>query len=306
MIKYSVIIPQRDCADLTKRCLLSIPDRDDVEIIVVDDNSKEPELLQAVENQISRSNLQFIYTTEGRGAGYVRNVGLSHATGKWLVFADADDFFEKEAFEVFDKYICEKFDIVYYHHSSVYSETLEPCLRFNSRNDCLTDYMRESNQANEERLKYSDVVPWAKIFKRSIIEQNNIKFDEVPASNDVMFVAQAAYHAKRIHVCEEPVYVLTYRKGSITRVINKENEYSRFRVSLRFNNFLKSKGLGHLQGRNMTKIILCLKNLGIKDAFIFTKEIYASGQTLFTGFSFSFTDFHKKIKALCTKDSFRA
>lgn len=306
MINYSVIIPQRDCVDLTKRCLLSIPDRKDVEIIVVDDNSKNPEELKKAQYELLKNNVQFIYTTEGLGAGYARNVGVSHAKGKWLVFADADDFFEKDAFAIFDKYVNDNFDIIYFPHTSVYSETLEPCSRFNSRNDRLIDYMHEPSTSTEERLKYGDVVPWGKIFRRSIVKQHKIKFDEVPASNDVMFVVQAAYHAKNIYVSQQPIYVLTYRKGSITRVLNKTNEYSRFRVSLRFNNFLREKGLKHLYGRNLTRVILIWRNLGFKDALILTKEVYDSGQTLFTGFSFTFKDLIKKIKFLMAKDSYRA
>lgn len=305
-IRYSVIIPHRNCADLTRRCLMSVPDREDIEIIVVDDNSKNPEELRMVQEELSTINAQFIYTTEGRGAGYARNVGLSHAKGEWLVFTDADDFFEKNAFDIFDKFINDNYDIVYFPHTSVYSETLEPCLRFNVRNDCLIEYLKESSDHNEEKLKFGDVVPWGKIFRRSVVEQHKIKFDEVPASNDVMFVTQAAYYAKQVHVCEEPVYVLTYRKGSITRVINKENEYSRFRVSLRFNNFLQEKGLKHLQGRNLSRVLSIWRNLSFKDAVFLTKEVYANGQSLFTGLGFSLNDVKKKIKSFSNKNTYRA
>lgn len=285
---------------------MSVPDREDIEIIVVDDNSKNPEELRAIQKELALSNVQFIYTTEGRGAGYARNVGLSLAKGEWLVFADADDFFEKNAFDIFDQFIDDNYDIVYFPHTSVYSETLEPCLRFNVRNDCLAEYLKDSSNYNEEKLKFGDVVPWGKIFRRSVVEQHKIQFDEVPASNDVMFVAQAAYHAKRIHVCEEPAYVLTYRKGSITRVINKENEYSRFRVSLRFNNFLKERGLKHLQGRNLSRILSIWRNLSFKDAVILTKEVHANGQSLFVGLGFSLNDVKKKIKSFSNKNSYRA
>lgn len=41
MINYSVIISQHNCAELTKRCILSIPERNDIQIVVVD-NSKNP------------------------------------------------------------------------------------------------------------------------------------------------------------------------------------------------------------------------------------------------------------------------
>jgi len=38
---YSFIIPHKNCPDLLQRCVDSIPERDDVQVIVVDDNSDE-------------------------------------------------------------------------------------------------------------------------------------------------------------------------------------------------------------------------------------------------------------------------
>ena len=40
-INYSFIIPHKNCPDLLQRCVDSIPERDDVQVIVVDDNSDE-------------------------------------------------------------------------------------------------------------------------------------------------------------------------------------------------------------------------------------------------------------------------
>ena len=39
IIKYSIIIPHKNSPDLLKRCLESIPDRTDIQVVVVDDNS---------------------------------------------------------------------------------------------------------------------------------------------------------------------------------------------------------------------------------------------------------------------------
>ena len=38
-INFSIIIPTKNILDLLQRCLESIPQRSDIEIIVVDDNS---------------------------------------------------------------------------------------------------------------------------------------------------------------------------------------------------------------------------------------------------------------------------
>ena len=87
-INFSIIIPHRNIHTLLQRCIDSIPARDDVQIIIVDDNS-DPNIVD-FDNFPGKNNPQVeIYLTkEGKGAGYARNVGLDHAKGKWLLFAD--------------------------------------------------------------------------------------------------------------------------------------------------------------------------------------------------------------------------
>ena len=102
MFNYSIIIPHKNIPSLLRRCLDSIPERDDLEIIVVDDNSKEDTIRDL--QTIHRNNLQIIYTKEGKGAGYARNVGISKAQGKWILFADADDFFLPNVIEKISPY----------------------------------------------------------------------------------------------------------------------------------------------------------------------------------------------------------
>ena len=302
MIRYTVIIPQRDCATLTKRCLESIPIRDDIEIIVVDDNSKNDEDLKTVEKDLNRKNLKVIYTKEGKGAGYARNVGLNEATGEWLIFSDADDFFSTNAFKVFDIYAEKDNDYVAFSHKSVYSDTLEPCSRYSVRNKLLDAYIKNPTKDKEEELKYVDIVPWAKMMKRSIAEMNGFLFDEVPASNDVTFISHMAYKAYKYAASLECVYVLTFRKGSITRVNNLENDFSRYLVSLKYNEFLKEIGCPKYRTRVMSKVLMALKRYGLKESLKYIKEAHNNNQSLFTGFYFNFESFKEKIKIIFHKD----
>jgi len=92
-LNYSIIIPHKDIPDLLQRCLDSIPVRDDVEVIVVDDNSDPRKVDFEHFPQWKGKDYHYFLTKEGKGAGYARNVGLDHAQGRWIIFADADDFF---------------------------------------------------------------------------------------------------------------------------------------------------------------------------------------------------------------------
>lgn len=89
---YSIIIPHKNTITLLRRCVESIPKRNDVQIIVIDDYS---DIISAEEwNQFQQvySHVELYLPEEGKGAGYARNIGLKHAKGKWIIFADADVF----------------------------------------------------------------------------------------------------------------------------------------------------------------------------------------------------------------------
>ena len=94
-ILCSIIIPHHNLVSLLKRCLDSIPDRCDFEVIVVDDNSNSESISKLKLLDIHK-NVNIIYTHEGKGAGYARNVGIERAKGKWVLFCDSDDFFTFE------------------------------------------------------------------------------------------------------------------------------------------------------------------------------------------------------------------
>ncbi len=90
---------------MLQRCLDSIPERDDIQTIIVDDNSS-PDIVDFDQFPgCHRKNTEVYLTKEGRGAGYARNVGLKHAEGKWLIFSDADDFFADEFSSILDEMI---------------------------------------------------------------------------------------------------------------------------------------------------------------------------------------------------------
>ena len=120
-INYSFIIPHHNTPELLKRLVDSIPPRHDVELIIVDDNSDVDKKPNISRNDIK---LYFIDKDHTKGAGRARNVGLEHAIGKWLIFADADDFFVKNAFCIVREYAYSDADVVYFKAESVFSDNV--------------------------------------------------------------------------------------------------------------------------------------------------------------------------------------
>lgn len=106
-IKYSIIIPHKNSPDLLKRCLESIPDRTDIQVVVVDDNSSSAIIDWNLERANFKGNVELVLTKEGLGAGFARNKGLTYIKGKWVLFADADDYYQSHTFDVLDRQLTE-------------------------------------------------------------------------------------------------------------------------------------------------------------------------------------------------------
>lgn len=226
MINYSIIIPHKDIPDLLIRCLNSIPERDDVQIIVVDDNSKDAETYKEKYPELSRPNLDLYLTKEGKGAGYARNVGLDHAKGKWLIFADADDFFSPQLLFLLDKYKEAEEDIIYFDFRAVMSNEITK-VSGRDTHAKIGNFIDEKSNTIDD-VRYMHIVPWAKMIRRELVEKNNIRFQEIRWSNDVYFSTHTGVKAKKVRVVKEISYIVTERQESLSN--NKDKSLLELRV----------------------------------------------------------------------------
>ena len=229
-LNYSVIIPHKNIPNLLQRCLDSIPRREDLEIIVVDDNSDSTIVDFDDFPGLSDPTVKVIFTKKGGGAGYARNIGLREAKGKWLLFADSDDFFSGNSDEIFCDY--EKvniIDIVFFKSESVKSNDLSAV---KSRGEKYNNWVEESMHKGEivDGIRYGIKPPWGKMVKRDFVEKYDIVFDEVLSSNDVMFSIKCGSYAKKIELDDRILYISTVREKSLERVKNKE--YIRDRLAV--------------------------------------------------------------------------
>jgi len=103
----SVIVPSYNCSKYIKKCLISVLEQtyNFVEIVVVDDGSKEEE---TQETKYIIENLKFVYEREikltehqtNKGASAARNTGAKEANGEFIFFLDSDTVLRNDAFEI--------------------------------------------------------------------------------------------------------------------------------------------------------------------------------------------------------------
>lgn len=212
-ITYSFIIPHKNNPDLLQRCVNSIPRRDDIQIVVVDDNSS----IDIVDwNSFKFDDelcIELIHTKGCKSAGAVRNEGLKQAKGKWILFADCDDFFNKGLLETTDQYIDSDLDALYFNVDCVDGESGEPSGVYQGYQQLIADY--KNNKSLLENIRYAKP-PWTKMVRKEFLDRHHIQFEDVILGNDVWYSYQVGYFAKKIEVLDKRLYVYTINANSIS------------------------------------------------------------------------------------------
>lgn len=238
--KLSIIIPHYNSPQYLRTLLLSIPDIPDIQVIVVDDKSTiYREEYDQLREESAGKNIEFYDNDEVKSAGTCRNIGLRHAVGKWLLFADADDYFTENFYDVLRSYINSDYDIVFFPPTSIVMGTEEVSDRHLVMATTIYNYCKNPDWKNALALRYRVVAPWSKLIRRSMLLENEIWFEETIAANDVMFSVKCGYAAQKIAIDTHIIYCITKHKGSLTAQLSEDVLDARMQVFLRHFLFLK-------------------------------------------------------------------
>lgn len=113
-IRFSVIIPTYNRADLLEKCLSSLTQQSykNFEVIVCDDGSSDNSR-QVVKSYEGKLNVKYFYEQNWGGPARPRNNGLRAASGEWVAFLDSDDSWGKRKLEIVSKYL-DRADLIYH------------------------------------------------------------------------------------------------------------------------------------------------------------------------------------------------
>ena len=223
---YTIIIPHRNIPRLLQRCLDSIPRRTDLQVIVVDDCSDE-EVIGCLRNMsLEYPHVTFIYSETSGGGGRARNEGLKLAKGNYILFADADDFFNHCMDDVLEEYKSTNYDLVYFNANSLDTDTYVTTFRGGHLNKMISLYEKNQGKAILQ-LKYLFGEPWCKMVKREIIERNGISFSETNIHNDTKYSYLVGHYSSDIHVDKRAIYCVTDRTDSVSKCISLDRLFTR-------------------------------------------------------------------------------
>lgn len=266
-INYSFIIPHKNAPELLRRCIASIPQREDVQIIVVDDNS-EKEKKPVVE----RENVMIVEidSKDSKGAGHARNIGLSQAKGKWILFADADDAFSPNLKTLMEQNENSDAQVVYYGFTKIQGDKAYKVKRWERKETI--------NNNQQFAMKFGFTEPWNKMVKHDFIKRHNILFEECPVGNDIFYTYQVGYFVKgNFEVFPEPVYNYYVTSGSI---VHKKKNTEQYYVTIckhvyQCNAFWKYIGRKR-HSKNMLKKLTAIWMKKGTGQFFFALRVYLS------------------------------
>lgn len=286
---FSVIIPVwRGAIKYLPKLFDSIPKKEGIEIIVVD-NSKEPVNRDEI---LSDREITFLHSAPERHAGGSRNDGMAAAQGKWLLFADADDYFTDDAFDIFYSFLSTDAEIVYTGMGGVYEDTGEPADRGEYYAKLVHRYC--AGEVSDLALRLSFSSPCCKMVSHDLVKRENLRYDEVRASNDVFFSLTSGFYAKKIAAKDKITYIATVNRGSLTQRLDYDVTKARLIVAMRCNHFKKAHGFSKRQDSVM-KYLYESRRYGFAKMMEFFGLLIKYRQNPFVGWK-NWTNTIKRVK----------
>ncbi len=190
----SIIIPAYNSAKYIEECLSSLKGllAEELEILVVNDGS-----IDSTEEKVNACIINDerikIFTVVNGGVSKARNIGLAHASGKYIMFLDADDYLISDVFVTIDEIVHNET----YDFSAFSRDILEtsgkirhdtfPFGEIETQDRNITDFIMYASSLFNEC--------WGKLYRKSIIDECEIRFPEgIPIGEDLMFVME--YYSK--------------------------------------------------------------------------------------------------------------
>ena len=227
----SVIIPVYNVENYLNECLDSVTSQtlEDMEIICIDDGSTDnsPDILKEYSKKDKRIK---IITKENGGQATARNLGIKEAQGEYIAFVDSDDFIEPTMFEkLYTKAKDNNLDIAMCKIATYDNQTEE--IKDNVWYYMLgvfRDFEKDifNHKDTKEFTCHIAVTPYNKIYKTTLLKENNILFPEGLIFEDEKFFYDTYLRAKRVSIVDEFLYYYRInRKGSTVDTI-KDNDFS--------------------------------------------------------------------------------
>lgn len=209
MKKVTLIVPVYNSEKYIGRCLESILNQTytNFEILVVNDGSKDKSQKIIYEYQNKYPDKIIAINQENKGVSITRNESIKRATGDYIMFVDNDDYLDKDYIETFVNNI----------KDGDYDVVLGGYRRPNENGQIIKKLELE----DKEWSKFMIMAPWAKIYKKQYLIDNNIEFLNVNLGEDIYFNLKAMLISKKIKIIPYTGYNWFFNTSSVSNTTQK-------------------------------------------------------------------------------------
>ena len=206
-MKYiSFVVPCYNSEEYMEKCIESLLiGKDDVEIIIIDDGSKDNTGKIADKYQKKYPNIVKAIHQENGGHGEGINVGLKHATGKYFKVVDSDDWLDETAYKKLLKEIKHiDTDLVVCNYVYTYTD---------GRSDQVISF---ANVYDEGKILTWDDIHKFKVtqypslhsmmYKKSVLDKSNIELPKHVFYEDNLFIYLPLVNTKTIYYLDLDLY----------------------------------------------------------------------------------------------------
>ena len=209
-IYLSIIIPVYNCEKYIKRCIHSIieQDIDFMEIIIINDGSTDNTRTICEEFVQKYNNIKSI-NQENKGVSHSRNIGIQNASGKYVMFIDADDYLVGHSLNNTKELLTGDVDVLRYSYilndeKMIFTEKIFDLSR--NRQKFLNEFFSKTNQN----------MSWGQVIKRELL--NDIKFTKnIFYGEDLLFNSKLYNKCKNIKYTETVLYNYRQNHDSVSR-----------------------------------------------------------------------------------------
>lgn len=247
-IKVSVVMPIYNAGDYLTRAIGDVLRQSltELELICVNDGSTDNSL-SIIKSFMKKDQRIKLINQQNAGTSVARNVGIEAAVGQYIIFLDADDFYEKDLlkllYEAAEKdnldVAVARFDI-YNDNQNKYSLPMEE-----PHSGIFVDgSVSSKNEYPDFILSSTTGYVWNKLFRTTFVKNMELAFDpELYVFEDVCFVCSALALAERVAKIDDIlIHHRVYSEQSRARLFRKY--YSQVPVVYKkLKDFLMQRGL---------------------------------------------------------------
>lgn len=224
-MKLSIIVPIFNTPkELLEHCISSIKDNirnlGGAEILCINDGSTEPHIEQMLKDAEAADNrFKYIYKPNS-GVSDSRNLGIDMARGEYVIFVDADDYLESNAFRyMLDTIEREKVDVVLfgfcYDNPKVDFHIIKQMFADDNKNKVILNLISDNQRKWKENYGIYLSTCWAKIYNREFLLQKKCSFSQdLSPHEDSFFILCVLNNTDKFFVDNHLVYHYVYYEGS--------------------------------------------------------------------------------------------